>query len=51
MKRKRNILFLTIVTIVVISEGYALEKAQQKPNVIFIVVDDMNDWMEKKQGI
>lgn len=45
MKRKVNISLLIMVTIAVIFGGCAMDKAHQKPNVLFIAVDDMNDWV------
>lgn len=45
MRRKINTIFLIIVSTIVTFWGCAVEKVQQKPNVLFIAVDDMNDWV------
>ena len=42
----KNILFILLVSVTLIAgiNGYSQSNSQQRPNVLFISIDDLNDW-------
>ncbi|AZQ64801.1 iduronate sulfatase [Flammeovirga pectinis] len=44
MRYTYNILLTAFLTLTIFSSGFCQEKSDKRPNILFIAIDDMNDW-------